>query len=124
GQLRQRILQRLDIVVHVRDDADLHPNPLSLARMAGKRVIVIGTGVAGMSAALAAASSGAQVTVLEKADKLGGTTAWGGGGIWIPANPYTTAEGLPDTEEDALLYLRSVGLGDSDATLAERYVRQ
>ncbi|MBV8087879.1 MAG: FAD-dependent oxidoreductase, partial [Chloroflexi bacterium] len=92
--------------------------------MPGRRVIVIGSGASGMAAALAASSQGASVTVLEKAAKLGGTTAWGGGGIWIPGNPYTAAEGLPDTFEDALLYLRSVGLGDSDPTLAERYVRQ
>jgi succinate dehydrogenase/fumarate reductase flavoprotein subunit len=92
--------------------------------MTGKNVVVIGSGASGMAAALAAASQGAHVTVIEKAQKLGGTTAWGGGGIWIPANPYTAAEGQPDTIEDALLYLRSVGLGDSDAALAERYVRQ
>ncbi|HEU0169326.1 MAG TPA: FAD-dependent oxidoreductase, partial [Chloroflexota bacterium] len=92
--------------------------------MAGKRVIVIGSGASGMAAALAAATQGASVTVMEKAAKLGGTTAWGGGGIWIPGNPYTAAEGLPDTMEDALLYLRSVGLGDSDPALADRYVRQ
>jgi len=37
-------------------------------------------------AALAAASEGADVLVLERADELGGTTALGGGRVWIPAN--------------------------------------
>lgn len=73
---------------------------------------------------MAAVKEGASVTLLERAVRLGGTTAWGGGGIWIPVNPYAAAEGSPDTVEDALLYLRSVGLGDSDRELAERYVRQ
>jgi succinate dehydrogenase/fumarate reductase flavoprotein subunit len=73
---------------------------------------------------MAAAKEGASVTLLERAPLLGGTTAWGGGGIWIPANPYAAAEGSPDTFDSALLYLRSVGLGDTDSALAERYVHQ
>ncbi len=78
----------------------------------------------GVAAAVSAARGAASVTLLERADVLGGTTAWGGGGIWIPANPYASAEGSPDSFDAALLYLRSVGLGDSDAELAERYVDQ
>ncbi|MBV9577191.1 MAG: FAD-dependent oxidoreductase [Chloroflexi bacterium] len=89
-----------------------------------KRVVILGSGAAGCAAAVAAASKGASVTLLERANDLGGTTAWGGGGIWIPANPYAAAEGSPDTFEAALLYLRSVGLGDSDRELAERYVHE
>jgi succinate dehydrogenase/fumarate reductase flavoprotein subunit len=89
-----------------------------------KQVVVLGSGASGFAAAVSAASEGAAVTLLERADVLGGTTAWGGGGIWIPANPYAAAEGSPDTYDAALLYLRSVGLGDSDRELAERYVYQ
>ncbi len=89
-----------------------------------RQVVVIGSGASGVAAAVAAATQGASVTLLERAAQLGGTTAWGGGGIWIPANPYASAEGSPDSVDDALLYLRNVGLGDSDRDLAERYVRQ
>jgi len=85
---------------------------------------VVGSGAAGMAAALSAALSGATVTVLEKAPLIGGTTAWGGGGIWIPANPWAAAEGHPDTEAEALTYLRHLNLGDADRDLAERYVNQ
>jgi 3-oxosteroid 1-dehydrogenase len=91
--------------------------------MGARKVIVIGSGAAGTAAMVAAAKEGASVTLLERAPKLGGTTAWGGGGIWIPANPWTAAEGNPDTIEAALMYLEQVGLGDSDPSLAERYVR-
>jgi 3-oxosteroid 1-dehydrogenase len=85
-------------------------------------VVVVGSGAAGMAAAVSAGLSGASVTVLEKAPLIGGTTSWGGGGIWIPANPWAAAEGHPDTEAEALTYLRHLDLGDADLDLAERYV--
>ena len=75
-------------------------------------VVVVGSGAAGMAAAVSAGLKGASVTVLEKAPLIGGTTSWGGGGIWIPANPYAAAEGSPGHRvEDALMYLRTVGSG-------------
>ena len=85
-------------------------------------VIVIGSGAAGMSAAVSAAQAGASVTVLEAASSLGGTTAISGGGIWIPANPWAAAHGVEDSPQDALRYLKALELGDSDETLARAYV--
>ncbi len=49
-------------------------------------VVVAGSGAAGLVAALAAATAGADVLVLERSDQLGGTTALGGGRVWVPAN--------------------------------------
>ena len=49
-------------------------------------VVVAGSGAAGLVAALAAATAGADVLVVERSDLLGGTTALGGGRVWIPAN--------------------------------------
>ena len=51
-------------------------------------VVVLGTGAAGMTAAIAAHEGGATVGVFEKADLVGGTTAWSGGQVWIPNNPH------------------------------------
>ncbi|MBT4043761.1 MAG: FAD-dependent oxidoreductase [Rhodospirillaceae bacterium] len=71
-------------------------------------VVVVGTGAAGLSAALAASVHGAKTLVLEKAAVLGGTTAMSGGCIWIPGHHYMAAQGLSDSREAALAYIRAV----------------
>ncbi|MEU7748943.1 FAD-dependent oxidoreductase [Nonomuraea sp. NPDC049158] len=77
-------------------------------------VAVAGSGAAGWSAAIAAASAGASVVVLEKADVVGGTTAKAGGvcdgeragtWLWICDNPLMAARGIEDPREDAIRYL-------------------
>ena len=70
-------------------------------------VIVVGSGAAGLSAALAAAVDGAKVIVLEKAAVLGGTTAMSSAGTWVPANHHMLAAGLNDSAEETLTYLRA-----------------
>ena len=49
-------------------------------------VIVVGSGAAGMVAALTAAHQGLSTVVVEKAAHYGGSTARSGGGVWIPNN--------------------------------------
>src|SRR6266851_9088296 len=70
-------------------------------------VIVVGSGAAGLSAALAAAVDGAKVIVLEKAPVLGGTTAMSSAGTWVPANHHMLAAGLSDSADETLTYLRA-----------------
>ena len=71
-------------------------------------VVVLGTGAAGLSAALAAAVGGARVVVLEKTAVIGGTTAMSGGGTWVPNNPKMRAARFADSEDDALAYIRAM----------------
>ena len=67
-------------------------------------VIVLGTGAAGLMAALAASHAGASVRLLEKAETVGGTTALSGGIVWIPSHGRTPGQEL--TVDAAMTYLR------------------
>ncbi len=80
-------------------------------------VVVVGSGAAGLTAAVAAAQAGAEVTVVERAPVLGGTTALSGGLAWMPANRLMAAEGVDDSPAEARQYLRSLRLGDVDDKL-------
>ncbi|WP_236885061.1 3-oxosteroid 1-dehydrogenase [Dietzia massiliensis] len=74
-------------------------------------VVVVGSGGAGMTAALAAAKKGLSVVLVEKAPRYGGSTARSGGGVWIPNNSVLQRDGVLDTPEAARTYLRSI-VGD------------
>ncbi|MGE2715414.1 FAD-dependent oxidoreductase [Mycolicibacterium litorale] len=83
-------------------------------------VVVLGSGGAGLAAALTAAAQGAAVEVYEKAATVGGTTAVSGGIVWIPAHDRAADE---LTIDDALAYLRAQSLGVMDDDLVETFVR-
>jgi succinate dehydrogenase/fumarate reductase flavoprotein subunit len=68
-------------------------------------LIVVGAGAAGMTAACVGAAEGLRVLLLEKTVQVGGTTAWSGGMVWVPANRWTAEAGQPDTLEAARRYL-------------------
>jgi 3-oxosteroid 1-dehydrogenase len=75
-------------------------------------VIVVGSGAAGMVAALTAAHQGLSAVVIEKAAHFGGSTARSGGGVWIPNNEILKRDGVTDTKEAASTYLRAI-IGDA-----------
>lgn len=54
-------------------------------------LIVVGSGAAGLTAALVAAIRGLDVLLLERADVLGGTTAISAGSAWVPNSHYDTS---------------------------------
>ncbi|HEU4360347.1 MAG TPA: 3-oxosteroid 1-dehydrogenase [Mycobacterium sp.] len=80
-------------------------------------VVVVGSGGAGMVAALAAAHAGLSTIIIEKAAHYGGSTARSGGGVWIPNNTVLERAGVKDTAEAARIYLHTI-IGD--ATPAEK----
>ncbi|KLO26045.1 3-oxosteroid 1-dehydrogenase [Mycobacterium haemophilum] len=71
-------------------------------------VVVVGSGAAGMVAALAAAHRGLSTVVIEKAPHYGGSTARSGGGVWIPNNEVLKRAGVRDTAEAARTYLHGI----------------
>src|SRR5271154_1624441 len=74
-------------------------------------LVIVGSGGGGMVAALAADDAGASALVLEKQDRVGGSTAMSGGIAWVPNNPVMEAVGVPDSYEDAMAHFEAV-VGD------------
>jgi 3-oxosteroid 1-dehydrogenase len=83
-------------------------------------VVVLGSGAAGLTAALTAAVHGASVELCEKAATVGGTSAVSGGIVWIPAH-HRVPEGEL-TVADALSYLRAQSFGSMDENLVGTFV--
>jgi 3-oxosteroid 1-dehydrogenase len=83
-------------------------------------VVVVGSGAAGMTAALTAAHHGLNVVVTEKADVFGGSTARSGGNVWVPDNHVLHAAGVPDSAALAEAYLEHVTAGYGGAVEAAR----
>jgi len=90
----------------------------------GARVVVVGSGCAGLSAAIAARAEGAEVVVLESTEFVGGTTALSGGVAWLPVNHVEAAGQNRDSRDLAREYLQNLSLGDVDFELVERFLGQ
>ncbi len=89
---------------------------------ARNRVVVVGSGAAGLGAALGAvAAGGSEVVVLERDDTVGGTTALSGGVVWVPANDAMRRAGLDDSPSEVCRYLAAVAAGDLDGDLVAAF---
>ena len=86
-------------------------------------LLVVGSGAAGMCAAIVAKLSGLNVLLIEKTSKIGGTTALSGGGTWIPLNHQGIALGVQDTLEQAELYLDTVIGMDAPKALRSNFLK-
>src|SRR5262252_10454733 len=78
-------------------------------------IVVVGSGAAGMTAALVAAHHGLNVVVIEKTDRFAGSTARSGGGLWVPGNEVLRKAGVRDPPEQARAYLAFVAGEDVTA---------
>src|SRR6185437_7934355 len=85
-------------------------------------VVVIGSGAAGLTAALAAHEAGAKVVVLEKAKTIGGATAVSGGVVWVPCNPHMAKVGVADSRDEAKRYVTRLADGRSDETMIDAFL--
>jgi len=87
-------------------------------------VVVVGSGAGGLLAALVAAKNHAEVLVVEKDRRWGGTSATSGGGIWIPGSDQAKAAGFEDNLEDAFTYLRALSSDNVPDELIRAYVNE
>lgn len=81
--------------------------------------VIVGSGGASMCAALLAKEAGLDCAILEKQNKIGGSTGFSGGAWWVPDNHVMKRAGVPDSAELARRYLDAVvdfvGKGSSPA---------
>lgn len=77
----------------------------------GYDIVVVGSGVAGLTAAVTAAAAGAQPLVVEASQLWGGTSALSAGGLWVPDNHLMRADRVHDSADEAVRYLGEV-IGD------------
>ena len=78
-------------------------------------VVVIGGGMAGLSAALAAKDAGADVILLEKLDRLGGSTTLSGGFLYATGSPIN--KDLDDDPDDLVEYWQMRAEGNADEAM-------
>lgn len=77
-------------------------------------VIVVGAGFGGLCTAVAARELGLSVTVLEKAERVGGAAAYSGGQVWVGANHVQRRQGIDDDADRVEQYVRALASRDPE----------
>ncbi|MBP2026115.1 FAD-dependent oxidoreductase [Peptoniphilus stercorisuis] len=90
--------------VLVEDDVEVSKNTKKLDDVFVD-FLVVGSGAAGLSAAIVAKNDGLNVLVIEKGEVAGGTTARSGARYWIPNNRAQKRSGIEDNLDDAIKYM-------------------
>ncbi len=73
--------------------------------------VIVGSGGGSVPAALVMHEQGKRVLIVEKLDKIGGSSAFSGGVIWIPDNDHLNAGGGEDSHQRSRTYLDGL-IGD------------
>ena len=85
-------------------------------------VLVVGTGGSGLVAAIIAHDEGAKVTLIEKTNEVGGTTAVSGGIPWIPNNHHMSEVGETDSKEEVFTFMKILAQERSDDAVIEAFI--
>src|SRR5512139_1800242 len=95
------------------------PPPESLVLQAEYDFVIVGSGGGSMVAALYARMAGLNPVILEKRDKIGGSTGFSGGVWWVPNNHVIKRHGVKDSVDLARRYMAAtvdfVGKGTTPA---------
>jgi len=87
-------------------------------------LLVMGSGAAGMGAAVRGHDLGMEVLLVEKSEVYGGNSAMSGGVCWVANNPGMAAEGIPDSDEDGFEYLKHITKGEVPDDRLWLYIRE
>ena len=74
-------------------------------------VVSVGSGGAGLTAAITAVDHGISAMVLERSDQVGGVTAYSMGEVWIPGNHLAKDLGIDDSVESGYRYVKQLSMG-------------
>ncbi len=98
------------------------------ARGAGRKpdadVIIVGAGLAGLSAAITAADAGASVLVVDKHYKIGGSAMGAGGSFSAAGSRLQREKGIADTPAMHIEDANRIGKGKADPDLLRLYCEQ
>ena len=89
----------------------------------GYDVVVIGAGVAGMSAALFSAIRAPERCWSRGPNLFGGTSALSAGSIWIPNTRHAPAAGATDSAANVERYLQQIVGNHADAALRAAFLK-
>jgi succinate dehydrogenase/fumarate reductase flavoprotein subunit len=84
--------------------------------------LIVGSGAAGLSAAVTAGHHGLNVLIVEKEACFGGTTARSGGWLWIPGTSLARGWGIVEDKEKARTYLRHEAGNNYDAERVDAFL--
>jgi succinate dehydrogenase/fumarate reductase flavoprotein subunit len=84
--------------------------------------LVVGSGCAGLSAAVTAGHHGLSVLIVEKEPRFGGTTARSGGWLWIPGTSLAKAWGIVESPDQARTYLRHESGNSFDSARVDAFL--